>query len=495
MRKQREDAFRLVEDSAHLLRSLPADAWALYLVGAVPYGVGLMWFWLEMSRSFYALQNLAWSSALIAGLFLWKQVTEAWFMRRLRTALSGVAEDAPRPGAFRVLLSQAGVQPLSLVVLPLSLIATVPFAQAVFAFRQYSFDPSVSKAATTAGYDKQSSWTLLGVLTVAALILYLNLLATVLTVSQLASSFFGVSSLNTGLHALATSYAVHFAIAVTTYLCVDIVLDAAAALQSFHASSAKTGSDILAGLRRIAAAVVVLASSASAQDLDKAIDQTLQSREFAWREAAKGGEVNSFAKAVLDALSAVADKAGELFKALIDWLYPSGSGSPSTGAAASGMGLQTWLIILGVIALGAIAALLLHQRNKKAPAKKIAQAPVPVDLNDEATLASSRREDEWVLMAEELLSRGEFRLALRALHLACLRSLSERGLVSIARWKTGMDYLQEVRRRARGSDSLTTRVRQNVGLFEMGWYSHHAVDSVMVENYRAGLEEIRQHAR
>jgi len=492
MRKPREDAFRLVEDSAHLLRSLPAEAWALYLVGAVPYGIGLMWFWLETSRSFYAMQNLVWSSALVAGLFLWKQVAETWFLRRLRLALSG--EPVSGPGTLRVLLAQAGVQPLSLLVLPLSLVATIPFAQAVFAFRQYSFEPSMKSAISTAGYDKQASWTLLGVLTVAAVLLYVNLVALVITVSQLASSFLGVSSLNTGTVALVTNPAVHFAVAVTTYLCLDVVLDAAAALQSFRVVSLKTGSDILAGLRRVAL-VALLCVSAQAQELDKAIDQTLRSREFAWREAAKGGEPNSFLQAVAHGVNVAWEKLGEAVDAVIKWLWPENATPETAGGPVSGIGLQTWMVLIGVIALGAIIALVLHSRSKKAPVKAAVAAPAAIDLNDEATLASSRREDEWVVMAEELIARGEYRLALRALHLACLRSLSERGLVSIARWKTGMDYLQEVRRRAKGSESLAGQVRQNVRLFEVGWYSHHTVDVVMVDSYRKGLEEIRQHAQ
>ena len=94
-------------------------------------------------------------------------------------------------------------------------------------------------------------------------------------------------------------------------------------------------------------------------------------------------------------------------------------------------------------------------------------------------------------MAERYLSQGEPRLALRALHLACLRMLAERNLIAVTRSKTGMDYLDEVRCRARQSPALAERFGDNVWLFELGWYSLHPVNAEMVDSYRQGLEQIR----
>ena len=38
------------------------------------------------------------------------------------------------------------------------------------------------------------------------------------------------------------------------------------------------------------------------------------------------------------------------------------------------------------------------------------------------------------------------------------------------------------------------KFRDNVGLFELGWYSLHPVSGEMVESYRRGLEQIRTYA-
>jgi hypothetical protein len=58
-----------------------------------------------------------------------------------------------------------------------------------------------------------------------------------------------------------------------------------------------------------------------------------------------------------------------------------------------------------------------------------------------------------------------------------------------------MEYFEEVRRRSRQTPALAVRFRENLGLFELGWYSQHPVGLAMIDAYRRGLEEIRLHAR
>ena len=83
-------------------------------------------------------------------------------------------------------------------------------------------------------------------------------------------------------------------------------------------------------------------------------------------------------------------------------------------------------------------------------------------------------------------------MALRALYLSGLNYLSEHNLVSIRRWKSGLDYRREVGRRSRGTPEITSAFSSNVDLFERGWYSPRGADREMVEQFASGLSEIRR---
>jgi len=97
-------------------------------------------------------------------------------------------------------------------------------------------------------------------------------------------------------------------------------------------------------------------------------------------------------------------------------------------------------------------------------------------------------------LADEWLAKGDCRLALRALYLAGLNNLGQRNLISIRRWKSGLDYRREVDRRTRTLPEFGPAFSRNVALFERGWYGRHAVDRQMVETFAAGLEHMRKHA-
>jgi hypothetical protein len=509
------EQMQLVEESVHLLRLAPARAWSVYLAGAVPYAIGLIWFWLETTRSVYALRNLAWTSAIVALLFLWKQVSEALFLANLRATLTGDEPDAVSGGLGALALRQAAVQPTSLIVLPLALLATFPFAWAVSFYRQFSLagrdgvPGPFSRAWEAARFAQGPYWVHLSVLSLGALLLYANLLALAIITAQLATSIFGVESLNASPGALLRNTALHFAILVGIYLCVDLLLDAASVLQGFYGRSRSTGEDILAALRRAAAGLAVAgvlfgAGPVRAQEgstatvaLDQAIDRTLQNREFAWRTPLAPGEAPAFLKAISSAFLSIRDALERFIEAIARWLTREDSQFPADAKSRPVWPVQNWLIALSVLAAALLIFLLLGRGRRRPGPKKMepAAGPASVDVGDETVVATAFPEDEWLRMADELLSQGQLRLALRVLHLACLRSLSERGLISVTRWKTGMEYFDEVRRRSRQAPALAARFRQNLGLFELGWYSQHPVELAMIDAYRQGLEEIRGHAR
>src|SRR5690349_18407287 len=129
-------ATELLEEAIHLLRASPPATLSTYYFGAVPFVLGLLYFWADMSRSAFASQYLAERALILAALFIWMKFWQAIFARNLRALRSG---EASRVWTFtqyrRVLVSQAALQPSGLFLLPLSLLPVLPFAW-VYAFYQ-----------------------------------------------------------------------------------------------------------------------------------------------------------------------------------------------------------------------------------------------------------------------------------------------------------------------------------------------------------------------
>lgn len=512
---QRIGTFQLVEESAQLVRNAPLEAWAIYLSGILPFAVGLLWFWVEESRSALAFENLLRNSGLLTLLFLWKQATEALHIGRLRAELTGSPVGMSAGRILWIALRQAAVQSTAIVMQPLAAIAGVPLAHTLLFYRQAGVaavdGAPLGKAWESARYAIGSAWVAIVLVGSAGLLLYGNLLAAVVVIFQLGSSFFGWESVYGTPRALLMNGTVHFAIALTVYVCTDVALNACAALQAFYGSSVRSGEDLLAAMRRPVAAVLCLFAFAlmatmpvraetAPKELNAAIDRTLEKPEFAWRTAAKQTDKAPAAVGwLVDMMAKVRDWLDRMAEAISRWLdrkdqedleKPSKEGPPALSLRALMIGLAV------VAAVGIVWTVVVSRKQRR---KKVGEAtdddqPVVIDLRDEAVLATAVEQDEWLRMADDFRVRGELRLALRALHLACLRMLNERGRISVARWKSGMDYVSEARRRSADNRGLVAPFQDNVRLFELGWYSRHPVEPAMLDAYRERIEEIRTHA-
>ena len=131
----------------------------------------------------------------------------------------------------------------------------------------------------------------------------------------------------------------------------------------------------------------------------------------------------------------------------------------------------------------------------KAPVRTATSEPsvTKVDLKDEAVTADQLPEAEWLALASSKAASGDFRLATRALYLAGLNHLMHRELVSIKKWKSGLEYLHELERRAKAAPQLPTAFAACLVTFEMGWYGMHRVDGAVYQRMLTRIEEMRSH--
>src|SRR5262249_45782910 len=103
-------------------------------------------------------------------------------------------------------------------------------------------------------------------------------------------------------------------------------------------------------------------------------------------------------------------------------------------------------------------------------------------------------ESSWIQLAEESAAKGEFRLALRALYLAALNHLSSREMVSIRRWKSGLDYRRELERRTREIPQISMQFCVINGVFERFWYGFEGASRETVDSVVSSLNQMRTYA-
>ena len=81
------------------------------------------------------------------------------------------------------------------------------------------------------------------------------------------------------------------------------------------------------------------------------------------------------------------------------------------------------------------------------------------------------------------------------MYLAALNYLSARELVSVRRWKSGLDYRRELGSKGAAKPDLPPAFARGVAIFEQGWYGRHTVDRAMAESLANGFKEMRASAK
>jgi hypothetical protein len=542
-RQQGRAALDLLEEATHLLRTAPVATLAVYYLGAIPFVLGLLFFWADMSRSPFAPQQLAGASFSLAVLFFWMKFCQAIFAGRLRHQAAG--EKAFTPGgrqAVRIFVMQAILQPSGLFLVPLAILPLLPFAY-VYTFYQNVAALDDGSAGGSAELVKKS-WRLaklwpgqnilaLVISAAFAFCLFLNCAVVCLLLPQLAKMLLGIESdftkspqamLNT------TFFAAMFGL---TYLCADPLMRAIYVLRCFYGESLQSGADLKAELKPflpsavklpalllilfacgcgVPAAAETAAPPASAKaspgpqtaGLERALDQTIHENKYLWRMPRDSVSEPDAEEGIV---AKFFDKAWAMIRGwlrtLRDWiqewmrkLFPSPQPALSHPSNGYGWILSLQILLYGLAAAVLVAlAILLYQICWRRTRPAVVQASKPVqpvpDLTDENVRADQLPEDAWTKLARELLERGECRLAMRAFYLASLAHLAGRNLISIAGFKSNRDYERELRRRAHSLPELLNLFGDNISQFERTWYGTHEASGELVRQFADRVEQLK----
>lgn len=377
-----------------------------------------------------------------------------------------------------------------------------------------------------------------------SLFTWVNVVGACLFVPSMAKAIFGVESVFT-LSPIAAVLNTTFLLGSFLLMQLAIVpmMNAAYVLRCFYADSRSTGADLLSrladcrerrvreergervGMGKVAlVAGAVLAFSAipsgaeegaevakaepvAASDFQREIAATLEQKKYQWQLSRRafdeveeserswiGQRILEITEAAKRAMKAAEEWFEEMMRKLMD---RGGSGRGERKGADLGflkdLG-STASVALVVVILGVIVwfGVFLYRRNQgRDKPDLVDEGQVgAIDLASEDIVATQLREDEWLRLAREQIAKGDERLAIRALFLATLAHLGDRGLLKIARFKSNRDYRGELALRARSLDRLREAFEENTTLFERVWYGMHRLGEGSVEFYLKNHETI-----
>ncbi len=253
-RKHRKSAIRILELAVHLLRKAPADLLPVYYIGSLPFILGLLYFWGDMSRSADAGEYAASDALGMALLFVWMKWCHALFATRIYARLS---HKLPAPHSWVRLGLQVSAQTLlhatGVFILPLALCLTLPFGWC-FAFYQNVTVLSQNEYSSVRTLYRQAwqqarlwpseNHRMMAVIFIFSLIVFANLAIAIYLFPQMVKTFFGYESVFTlsGTKLLNTTF--WMIVSGLTYLCVDPLIKTAYALRCFYGLAIASGDDI-----------------------------------------------------------------------------------------------------------------------------------------------------------------------------------------------------------------------------------------------------------
>ena len=526
-------ALDLLEEALHLLRRRSARALAEYYLGSLPFILAVLYFWSDMSRDPMAAWYCGPSAAGVALVFIWMKLWQVRFCRHLWCRLQ---DTEPEFWSWKRIFATAARQSFfhafGVVAVPAAALIAFPLGWVYAFFQNLSvldeFSGHGARALARSAKVQAALWPgqnhlILTVMSLFVLFVFLNLALGIMAIPYLLKWILGIETVFTlsGMRLFNTTF---LAVLIgLTYLCTDPIAKSVYVLRCFYGSSRQTGDDIRSALRPFLAIglpvlflVVCSPCRAWSQQtdavaprqaptlqqgyadrLDGAIESVLQQRRFAWRLPRKAvpeserqpGWIDSTVRWIADGVKALVRPLKRWIKAFFDWLKERQADSriPQTDAGSDYRGLIRWIFY----ALGFGMALWLIYwlarwliRSRSIPLEENGQPEsVTVDLADESITADDLPLDQWIATARDMVTRGDFRSALRALYFSVLAVLADHQRVIIARYKSNLDYCREMARRSHAEPELLVAFEWCVKIFERAWYGMHPVSRPQVDDF------------
>lgn len=542
--RKEKGAIEIIEEATHLLRLSPIRNYVIYYAGTVPFIIGFLYFWSDMSRSSFAYQYAAKAALSMTILFIWMKTCHVLFSDQIRARIQRKSSARFTPAMFfRLVMIQTAIQPTGFIMLPLAFIFALPFGW-VYAFYQnvscYGNGESpdiisvykISKQ--HAMFAPGQNHIILLVVSFLGIFTFINTSLLIFQFPHLLKMFFGIETAFTKagfIMFLNTTYvAVTFSFA---YLLLDPFIKTVYALRCFYSESLRTGNDLKIELRSSGATVKSLLvlltcsvlfcslasnenvyasdadkapvriSAISPSELDTSISEIIVKREYTWRmprEALDNAPDESllgiFIDGIIDTIISLLKPVVKWIENIIEWIidnFPKTDHEPERTGKNWGETAKTILYILTGLLFTLLIFFLIKEwkRRKTSPLLEVSDAtPHIPDINDENISADELPANRWLDMARELMEQGNTRSALRALYLASLAHLSSVNLIKIANSKSNHEYENELLWNAHNLPDLLSSFSKNIMIFEKIWYGMHDISDDIQKDFYMNQERI-----
>jgi hypothetical protein len=511
----------VLDEAFHLLRRAPAQLFVYYYAGTLPFLLAGLFLVSDASANASGAARAPGLSLMVAALFIVMNLGQSLFASRLADVIAG---EPPAPVRARALLRRAyfaaALQPTKLFLIPLALLATLPFGW-TFAFYEAALAlpdrdlTSVSAVLRTASKRARApdrpNWVILSVFGLFFAAVFLNVVILLLVVPQLIRTLVGVETVFAVAGAANVSGTFILAALALAYALADPLLKAAYTLRAFYAESVESGTDLKVqwtSVRRAMASLLVCACLAAAvaraetpapvteAGLQHSIDRVLARSEFQWKLAQPPRPRPGIVAWFFDKIGAFSDWLADRITDLQDWFRKHHAETPQPGSKSKANTLRVesflWLLCGIMVVIAGILIWRAVRKPRRSPAEPVALAPpVAIAPTDPNLTADQLPEDEWMARARQAAEAGDLRVAVRMLYLGSLAALGRRGLIAIRRGKSNYDYFRELRRRARLENALLTAFEANLAVFEACWYGLGEVNAASYASFESNFERIR----
>lgn len=520
--KPEETASDIIEEAFFILKTNARRLIGLYYIGVFPFAVALLYFINDMSMTRPGRREMEVYALLLTACFAWKNLFQSLFCRRIMNILNG-KEDG-HIGFFRlvrIFVFQNIVQPLGLIVQVLSLIFCITLGWTTAFFNTFTVVSALDEDGWADMFG--SNWrltllnprqnhVLLAFLSFLGLIVMINIGISLVVLPMMAKTFLGIdtvfSNASDSLLMLKGIFNLTFwSIVLTcTWLIVDPLLKTVYTLRVFYGESESRGYDIRARLVKLAVKMknakalwmmfvlfqvfafqALGAEAISSDKLGNSIDETLKEREYKWqmprkeKEAEDDSSDRSFIGDMIDKAGGwIADKFDDI-RSWFDKYFSRKEKDADNGESGKRFFLWDWdslfpfLLVLLLLGISFVLIVLWRRRRKAGlilPASAYELKSVP-DIADDSTNADDLEKSAWLEMAGRLFEEGNFRLAVRAVFFAELCLLADERLLTLARFKTNREYLNELKRRAHSSKSIIDEFDSSRRIYERAWFGDY----------------------
>ena len=108
----------MIEEAVHVLRTAPGSLLSVYYLGGVPFVLGLLYFWADMSRNADAHQHSTSAAFGLAILFVWMKFWHTVYMYQVRAHVFDEVRTAwSRQRVLSIFVTQTFIQSPRLFVM------------------------------------------------------------------------------------------------------------------------------------------------------------------------------------------------------------------------------------------------------------------------------------------------------------------------------------------------------------------------------------------